>query len=346
MLSKFLMISAFFLILTCGEFSPALSQTNQCGDTDKFKDLSCKKKTLYLIDDEKKNPIEIRIYTKKANSIFQRNRTFIVVHNNEEKGLNAVKEVFLESGYGGRLIQVVSNYKSGFTNFKEPGNERRYLYFGDGKYCVDPNRIYTEAGRLKALQSIGKRRDEGRTAPICEGTPYDLKTLGKLKEFADQLLEIIKHNEDKTEQYSFIVGVHNNDKNKSLNIAFWLSGEEQDTAVGVIGTNYIGTDKKLTRDDFILVSNKLLFQKFFDARNPFNLNIALQQPIEYLLSPDVKDNLDDGSMSIYFGTTKVSNTNFPYSYMNIEAGGKSKDEEDASKKWQKDMIKKTIKTIL
>ncbi len=43
-------------------------------------------------------------------------RTFVVVHHNEQKGLSAVKEVLKEVGVYGRLVEVVSNYKKA-TNY-------------------------------------------------------------------------------------------------------------------------------------------------------------------------------------------------------------------------------------
>ncbi len=347
MLNKFTMIGAFLLILTCGEFSQVFSQKNQCGDTERFRDLDCKITTLNLID--VKNPIKIKIYTNDSLNL-QRDRTFVVVHNNEEKGLNAVKEVFLENGYGGRLVAVESNYKSSFTNFKEPSNERRYLYFGDGKYCVDPNRIYTEIGRFKALSSVGKRRDNGKNPPICEGTPNDSATLKKLKEFADGLLEIIKHNENNTEQYSFIIGVHNNTENGGLDVDYWRGkGEEAKTGLATFTLNNHSDGKTLHADDFVLVSNANLFYKLFDTRKPFN--IAIQENNNYLIEQagvnkgKIKENLDDGSMSIYFGTTALGTSAKIFDYINIEAAGKNDDNAE-SKKWQKTIIKKVIEMKL
>lgn len=326
MFNKFSMI--LLILILAGQ---VLSQTNQCGDADKFPKLTCKITTLNLIDEN--NPIEIKVYTKAKPSV-PKDRTFVVVHSNEEKGLYAVKEVLSENAFGGRLVEVKTNYKD-VGNFIDDGNEGRYLHFKNGKFCVDPNRIYSTVGQKKALTKAGKE--------ACPETPKDDDTIGKLGKFAIKLIDLVT-DEGK---YKFIIGVHNNTEQGGLDITDWLlGGDDSKTAIGILGTNYHNNSKGLTKDDFILVSNLTLFKAFFDLNNPFAFSIAVQEEMKYLTDQNgklIKD-YDDGSMSIYFGAKSYA-PNVPYSYINIEAGGKANKSEDtdSSKKWQKQMIRKAIR---
>lgn len=330
MLNKFSVI--LLILISAGQ---VLSQTNQCGDADKFPKLTCKITRLNLIDEN--NPVEIKVYTKASRN-FRKDRTFVVVHNNEEKGLYAVKEVLSESGFGGRLVEVKTNYQKSYSDegfFHNRGNEGRYLHFGNGKFCVDPNRIYSAVGQMKALIKAAEE--------ACPETPKDDDTIKKLGEFADKLISIVTSDG----KHKFIIGVHNNTEPGGLDITDWLlGGSESNTAIGILGTNYHNKSKGLTKDDFILVSNLALFKSFFDLNNPFAFSIALQEEKNYLTDQNgkVKEDYDDGSMSIYFGA-KSDAPNVTYSYINIEAGGKANKPEnvDSSKKWQKQMIRKAIR---
>jgi hypothetical protein len=334
MFNKFLMIVMMFASLAVN----AKSQINKCGDADKFPKLACKEIVLNLVEDD--NPIKIKVYTK-VNLNFQQNRTFVVTHNNEQKGLNAVKEVLSDSSFGGRLVEIESNYKSAFDNFKDRGNEKRYLHFGNGKFCVDPNRIYTKPGIKRILDKVAKE-SENKPA-ICKGTPNDEETIQKIELFADSIVKIVTNDN----KHKFIIGVHNNTEPGSLDITYWLmGGEEAQTAAGIIGSNYHNNSKGLTKDDFVLVSNLNLFRLFFDINKPFTYSIALQEEKSYLTETDgrIKESFDDGSMSLYFGTKNFA-PNVPFSYVNIEAGGKE-NTLDSSKKWQKEFIKRAIRIKL
>jgi hypothetical protein len=280
------------------------------------------------------NPITIKIYIREASGKTI-DRTFVVVHNNEQKGLNAVKEVLSEKDFYGRLVEVVSNYEEGF-NLKETINKRRYLHFGNGKYCIDPNRIYSVKGRTDALKDSK-----------CSGTPRDSETNNAVKLFADSLLNIVTLNNT----HKFIIGVHNNTihdeiTNKDdLTLKSWSGkGPEAKTALGIFTGNKHGKNGKpgsafdTVTDDFVLVTNGYLAGQFLDNRIH---SVALQEGKDYLI--DNAADADDGSMSVYFGMTLFGNTDKPFSYINIEAGGKPNTSDiDKSKKWQKEIIRMVI----
>src|SRR5689334_12950872 len=77
--------------------------------------LKCEQQTLDLAG----TPITVKVYTKAVRGR-RIDRTFVVVHANERKGLDAAKQVIAET-YG-RLVEVVTNYQPGFAA-KDPGNE-------------------------------------------------------------------------------------------------------------------------------------------------------------------------------------------------------------------------------
>lgn len=331
MLNKLLLIIIFCGI--SGFTAKAQTVVKECPSVEISAAVKVQTKELTLVD----NKISIKIYTKeRAGRII--NKTFVVVHNNECKGLNAVKEVLSDPNYYGRLIEIVSNYKDGYS-VNDPGNERRYLYFNNGKSCVDPNRIYTENGRNKALKESK-----------CSETPSDNEINLAIKSFADNLLDKYITVNDR---YNFIIGVHNNDPNgkcdrEGLSVDWWAEHpDEIKSAVGIFKTAGKFKGKQLTVDDFILVSNANLFSQFFNLSTPFN--IALQQERRSLIEitagkTQIRKGIDDGSMSIYFGATSIKGTVKAFSYINVE-GRDKQDENDNSKFWQKEIIKMIITKI-
>jgi hypothetical protein len=194
---------------------------------------------------------------------------------------------------------------------------------------VDPNRIYTEEGRSKALNDSK-----------CSETPKTIEANRAIKVFADKFLNIVTNNG----AHRFIIGVHNNVEG-GLNIQTWTdAGGEAKTAAGIVRTNNHSNAIPLSEDDFILVTNMGLFNQFFNPQ--FNYNLTLQEPRSYFTDSNgsIKKHLDDGSMSIYFGNTLYRRTGRPYSYINIEAKGKE-DADDGSKKWQAEVIRRVITSI-
>jgi hypothetical protein len=317
MMSRKILFSVFFALLAAWGVS---AQTAPC-DPAPYNNLKCGQQILELAG----TPITVKVYTKlrRGRSI---DRTFVVVHANEKKGLDAAKRVISET-YG-RLVEVVPNYVPGYAA-KDPNNESRYLFWGDGKYCIDPNRIYTEEGRARALNDSK-----------CSETPKTPEANRAVKVFADKFLNIVTNNG----AHRFIIGIHNNVEG-GLNIQTWTdAGGEAKTAAGIVRTNNHSNAIPLSEDDFILVTNVGLFNQFFNPK--FNYNMALQEPRSYFTDSNgnIKKHLDDGSMSIYFGNTLYKRSGRPYSYINIEAKGKE-DADDGSKKWQAEVIRRVITSI-
>lgn len=316
MLAKILLSVTFLFPAAAG----AYSQSAPC-DPVPYNKLTCRQHTLDLAG----TPITVKVYTRtvKGKRI---DRTFVVVHANEKKGLDAAKQVISET-YG-RLVEVVSNYVPGYAA-KDPNNEGRYLFWSEGRFCIDPNRIYTEEGRSRALNDSK-----------CAETPKTIDANRAVKLFADKLLDIVTNNNT----HRFIIGIHNNVEG-GLNIQTWTdAGGEAKTAAGIVRTNNHSNPVPLSEDDFVLVTTVGLFDQFFTPK--FRVNLALQEPRSYFVDPagNIRKNLDDGSMSIYFGNTLFKRTGKPYSYINIEAKGKE-DADDGSKKWQADVIRRVITSI-
>jgi hypothetical protein len=318
--NKFLMIACVLAV-----FAFAAGAQVKCKPGETSYNLPCMKHELTLVN----NKIEIKVYTKiKAGKKI--NKTFVVIHNNERKGLDAAKKVISEN-YG-RLVEVVSNGSD--------EERKRYLYFGDNQAnCVDPNRIFTRKGIRDTLKNVNN---------IC--TQVNEPTAGlidKIQSFANALLNIVTDNN----RYKFIIGVHNN-KN-SLSLDRWSEGgDEAKTAFGIFKANN-HSEKKFFETgghNFILATNGVLFGKLLDNGLYF---AALQENKNYLTKTDertgeitVKEAFDDGSMSIYFGTTPFGkpqkpDLRKPFDYINIEANGKP-DVADENKKWQEKAIELVI----
>lgn len=290
----------------------------KCSADETTYNLPCSKYSLKLADDV----VEVKVYEKSPSGKSAKNdRTFVVTHNNEQKGLDAAKQMIAENH--GRLVEVVSNYKDGFKLTQNEVNQKnfyRYLYFGEGRYCVDPNRIYTKVGVRGKLS-------------LCETVPPEY--VDEIYRFGQELLAIVTKNKT----HRLIIGVHNNTTVPgALSVDTWHSGSEAPTAIGI----YKSSDKlgstKITDDEFVLVTNLSLYNQFFNwsTRTKTPCNIALQKDRADL----IEGGLDDGSMSIYFGMTLFGSSGRPYSYINVEAGGKENAaDNDNAKRWQKQMLK-------
>lgn len=281
-------------------------------------DLPCVKNVLKL----GRNEFEVKVYAKPYKTRRRLDRTFAVVHHNEQKGLSAVKKVIAEDG--GRLVEIVSK------DFE--GKPRRYLHvdFADAaNVCVDPNRIYSKRGIRRFF--AGYPKSEDNPEDVCSPIPPEMfddendEIVKEIFNFGVKLVSIFTNNN----RHKFIIGVHNNVDAK-LDVASWNApGSEAKTAVGVFLANNPSHDFIADRDDFILVTNTNLFAKVLNFGEPFNL--ALQEDKKYL--DKNKEMTDDGSMSIYFGTNFWRKTKRVFDYANIEAQGKE-DENDEYKERQ------------
>ena len=305
----------FFILLF---FVFAAAAQKKCDAPNNTANLPCVKNVLKLGDNE----FEVRVYTKLYKNRRIIDRTFAVVHHNEQKGLDAAKKVIAEDG--GRLVEVVSK--------DNDGKPRRYLHIDFGNntnVCVDPNRIYSKRGIRKFF--AGYPRAEDNLEDVCTPITPDMfdsdsdELIREVSRFGTELMKIVTNNN----QHKFIIGVHNNVDAK-LNVESWNApGGEAKTAVGVFLANSSPHDAVMDKDDFILVSNKNLFAKILNLGEPYNL--ALQEDKKYL--DKNKELTDDGSMSIYFGTTFRGKTKQVFDYINIEAQGKE-DENDEFKERQ------------
>lgn len=306
------LIFAFFAV---SFFFAGASAQKKCDAAGNSLNLPCVVNVLKL----GKSEFEVRTYTKPYKARRLMDRTFAVVHYNEQKGLSATKRVLSEDG--GRLVEVVSR--------DAEGRPRRFLHidFADQtNVCIDPNRIYSKLGIRKFF--AGYPRSEDNTEDVCTPIPaemFDSDDDAIVREVARVGTEILKIVTAGGSQ-RFIIGVHNNVDLK-LDVSTWLApGGEAKTAVGVFQSNTSTHDATVDKDDFILVSNTNLFAKILNLGEYFNL--ALQEDKRFL--DKNRATTDDGSMSIYFGTNFWGKTKQVYDYVNIEGQGKE-DEEDEFK---------------
>jgi hypothetical protein len=307
-----------FVVFLLSFFVFAANAQKKCAALDNTANLPCARNVLKL----GKNEFEIRVYTKPYKGGRPIDRTFAVVHHNEQKGLVAAKRVIAEEG--GRLVEVVSK--------DADGKPRRYFHidFADKtNICVDPNRIYSKRGIRKFFG--GYPRSEDNLEDVCTPVTPDMfdsdddEMVTEISRFGAELMRIVTNNN----RHRFIIGIHNNVDAK-LDVSTWNApGGEAKTAVGVFLANNAAHDAVMDKDDFILVTNKSLFAKVLSLNEPFNL--ALQEDKKYL--DKNKETTDDGSMSIYFGTTFRGKTKQVFDYVNIEAQGKE-DENDEYKERQ------------
>jgi hypothetical protein len=286
------------------------AQAKKCEQNETFYNLPCMKRELPLVD----RKVTIKVYTKtEPNKLLD--RTFVVVHANEKNGLDGAKKVISEN-YG-RLVEIVSNAPD--------EDNKRYLYFGNGK-CIDPNRIYTSEGVKKTLADSKKP---------CGAVKANDNEFKSIESFAKEFIKTVTNEFT----HSFIIGVHNNDYSLSPN-TWSKDGDEAKTALGI----FLANDHEqsgvfpTSSHNFILATNGRLFGKLLDNGI---YSVALQENRDYL----IKKNLDDGSMSIYFGTTALGTPAKLFDYINIEAGGKNDDNAE-NKKWQRTTIKKVIEMKL
>jgi hypothetical protein len=309
-----------FLPMILASLAYAQPQLRNCASA--AINLKCTERKLDLPNSK----IAIRTYIKTVPDKII-NRTFVVVHANEEKGLDAAKKV-IAANYG-RLVEVVS---------KDPnGNNSRYLYFGpDKSYCIDPNRIYTKKGITDNL------KDDNNP---CRSRNPSIDKGDKIYKFGQSLLAIVTEKD----KYSLIIAIHNN--RDSLSLDTWSKnteghvGDEAKSAYGIFRANNHRNNsvRDTSEHNFVMATNGQLFGRILDLGI---YAVALQESREYLTEiippatrKTIKPLLDDGSMSIFFGTEIHRPTGKTYDYAIIEAGG-YKNEEDNAKRWQAETIRK------
>lgn len=242
-------------------------------------------KTILLGD----TAVKINVYEKEGEHI-----TFFAPHFNEQTGTKIVKELIEKRG--GKLIEIES--------FDENGNSSRYIKFKfrEGKYSIDPNRIFTENGRR------------------CGNSTPEINFL--INEFSNELLKIIfpPTGSKLSIGEEFLVAVHNNSdvddarKSESAKAADLTAyafakyskipaslGEFYEQADGV----YLSNTESDADNFFFLSTPKYI--GFFAERG---FNVALQKSSAGLQSKNC--HVDDGSLSVFAGQQKIP-------YINIEA---------------------------
>ena len=271
----------FASILICSVFLPVVPAQN-----------GVSKKTEFIKLGE--SSVKINTYEKKGTDI-----TFVSVHHNEWIAIKAAKEIIEKNG--GRLIELESVSENG-----TPLRRVRFKFNGRD-YSFDPNRIYTENGR------------------ICNNPTPEVLPL--IKQFAADLLKIILPQEGNRlrKGEKFLVALHNNgdvddetrglrDRERDLTaFAYIKGGKIQHPLHGAFEEQVEGVFISNVEDDednffFITTPNLLGFlaQKGF--------NVVLQKPAAKLQAANCE--IDDGSLSVYFGQRHLP-------YINIEADNRN-----------------------
>jgi hypothetical protein len=253
--------------------------------------------------------------------------TFVVLHHNEDVGLELVKQEIQQSRIDvGRLVEVVS---------LRGGSKQRNIFFTSDQtvLCFDPNRIFSEIGINATLMDekiklpatcMNNRSDQGRALAASR----EVKTA--VIEFQRKLLDEIipkkacRPNERQIQQLcrgELLIAVHNNtdfDKvgNTAINAKWFLRGENEGS---ITEASYIVNKEDL--DNFFIVSDNNLFTKLLNYSNKAKqFSVAIQEKMP---------NPDDGSFSVYCGLRSIP-------YINIEA------DIDRGKARQLEMIKRVI----
>ena len=224
--------------------------------------------------------ISVNIYENAGAGV-----TFFAPHYNEQTGANLAKDYIARNG--GRLIEIEST--------DERGRPQRYVKFslGGKNYAIDPNRIYTENGRVCSVS--------GEINPA-------------VKLFADELLKIILDADGKSLRPSerFIVAVHNNTdvsskaeaaQNADLTaVAFIKAQSTSNLAHGAFEAQADGvflSNTETDEDNFIFLSSPAYIGFFAEK----GFNVVVQKPAAKLQSKQCS--VDDGSLSVYSGLATI-----------------------------------------
>jgi hypothetical protein len=232
--------------------------------------------------------VNISVYENEGRAV-----TFIAPHFNEQTGARMAKEFIQREG--GRLIEIES--------YDAQGNPARRIEFAlnSKTYTVDPNRVFTENGR------------------VCAGLTTEVSAAAA--NFADAILKLALAPDTRSLRAGerFLVAVHNNaDVDAKAEAA--RAGDL--TAVAFIKAHATNSDfhgafeaqadgvflsnQEDDADNFVLVSTPILIGHF--AERGFNV-VAQKSPARL---DSRLCGVDDGSLSIY-----AARQNIPY--INLEA---------------------------
>ncbi len=183
--------------------------------------------------------------------------TYFVLHENERTAAEAALDVIRRNG--GRLIEI-SHTQERNVSFK----------LGDERYVFDPNRVFTEAGRVATLADLSKVSPEA---------------LDALEQFADTVLEVLA-----TWQEDFIITVHNNTRGEYSTFSY------VNDAQFVRDAMHVHVADREEPDNFFFVTEPDLFDSIRSA----GFNVVLQ---------DNANATDDGSLSVYAGNRGIPYVN-------------------------------------
>ncbi len=178
---------------------------------------------------------------------------FINVHDNEQASRFAA-DSFLKVN-NGMLVHIINDSSRNID-----------FTIGEKKYTIDPNRIFSKAGRLASLRLLSENKDDA-------AEPY-------VAYFARQLIK------NYITKKSLIIALHNNsDSNFSIKTYVHL----QDS---IPHSCKIYTNPDMDEDDFIITSSLDIFRKIKTKK----INVVWE---------NVSIVKDDGSLSIYCSKHRI-----------------------------------------
>ena len=172
----------------------------------------------------------------------------INLHSNESTSVKAAVELL--SSKGGKLIKLENN-------------DQRLVKFSlkNVEYEFDPNRIFTKVGMRHTL-----RQHKNISKPA----------IAEVEKFAATILKMIPSTTN------CVIALHNN-TDGNFSIKSYMSGSSNQSDAKAVYQN-----KQVDIDDFILTTNKLLYEQMANQK----FNSVLQNN---------KKAKDDGSLSVYMG---------------------------------------------
>lgn len=193
--------------------------------------------------------------------------TYFVLHENEKTAAEAALDVVRRNG--GRLIEITHT------------EERNVTFEMDGEtYVFDPNRIFTEAGRVATLTDLSRSSPEALEAVAT---------------FADALLDILAAG-----QGDVIVTVHNNTRGEYSTFSY------EDDAQYAVDALYVHIADREDPDNFFFVTEEDLYESVRSA----GYNVILQDNLNVT---------DDGSLSVYAGIHNIPYVNVEAEHGQFEA---------------------------
>lgn len=286
--------------------------------------------------------IQIRVHTRPS-SRFVSPITFVSLHHNEELGLRLTKEAL---PLGGRLIEIVS-----IRN----GTPKRLLSFEyrEKTFCVDPNRIFSNAGIEKSLSEIDSDDDrdcQNNADAESREIARSQAVRDEVARFREDMLDIImpekrcapsSRTKSRLCPNEVLVAVHNNTDYKenpgginaqsffrlangveNRDIKYMPKGLEYDYSEA----GYLVNSEDL--DDFLMVSNRSILKKLLTA-NGANMNFSVG--IQKANPPETH-----GYLSAYCGRNEIN-------YIVVEAESNfGKSQVERAEERQKAMLKRII----